>query len=765
MHHTLFAVPLPPTFPGGEAYQGSRGSTAQRSLRRPLTLAASGIWNCEEQKNSRTARQEETRIEKTARSHFGSSCHFSQTAHCLRVLPKVALVFCIHVSRGFHAAQRMEHCPGARWMVAAYQGSPSAIDEVARQRSPVFEATREGPPWITGHATARGQPPRPVSRGGRVRRQCSSGEIGGGDGSSGRYGSNVFAFARGIAESESAVPGPPSGGSHCSNERFYPAGQEEDRCMPNRSQSSAGGSCKGPVEVAVGGARFDRRRGTIGDPHASVCRRWAQTGRSSPDDPCRFRPRACRIANLSLRVTAIEHGVAFAVVQSEWRRTRTKTAKKFGKFHSRFGTVEQGRCGPRKSSGWSEHANDDRRRLKQNGDSDRQCRSKFALEPIQSSVCVMRQARYGLRGDRVGEASNPGPGGEDESVFPTMVDSEAGIEHFNFIQRDAQTEETCSDTESCHSQDQAAARPGRRLTLVWDEDNVPPQRWHNEARAVEGLLGGRIGALPPGSPIPRVLSRQRWSPVNVPFVWAAVGDGRSTPALDWMIRAAGRIHEPVEFYEGHIPVRDAARLGWSSLREVLRSWGIECREHLTEWSLPGNHISARGQEYLFGEACRVDTRVSLIEVACVRLAIHMGQVATGDVEPEAELREIYDLLGERLFSRAGIQLHTGKTRTWNRAGAPPPRMEELEFDVWSSSGIKILGTPVGDVEFVRRLSEVRIRRRGALVEGAWQILLQCAGPRCHHYLRTLPPSQSDWYARQRGYDVGNGAATERVARG
>ena len=41
---------LPLTFPGGETYQGSRGSTAQRSLCMPLTSAASGIWSCEEQK-------------------------------------------------------------------------------------------------------------------------------------------------------------------------------------------------------------------------------------------------------------------------------------------------------------------------------------------------------------------------------------------------------------------------------------------------------------------------------------------------------------------------------------------------------------------------------------------------------------------------------------------------------------------------------------------------------------------------------------------
>ena len=64
-----------------------------------------------------------------------------------------------------------------------------------------------------------------------------------------------------------------------------------------------------------------------------------------------------------------------------------------------------------------------------------------------------------------------------------------------------------------------------------------------EARVVEGLfrtLGGRIGAVPSGSPIPRVLRRQRWSPVNVPLVWAAAGVDQHQFWIG-MIRAAERI--------------------------------------------------------------------------------------------------------------------------------------------------------------------------------------------------------------------------------
>ena len=34
------------------------------------------------------------------------------------------------------------------------------------------------------------------------------------------------------------------------------------------------------------------------------------------------------------------------------------------------------------------------------------------------------------------------------------------------------------------------------------------------------------------------------------------------------------------------------------------------------------------------------------------------------------------------------------------------------------------------------------------LQATWQILIQCAGPRCHHIFRTLPPSQSAEYAQR-----------------
>ena len=82
-------------------------------------------------------------------------------------------------------------------------------------------------------------------------------------------------------------------------------------------------------------------------------------------------------------------------------------------------------------------------------------------------------------------------------------------------------------------------------------------------------------------------------------------------------------------------------------------------------------------------------------------------------------------------------------------------------------GIKVLGIPVGSAAFVQETVSKRLRLEAQLwdaipsvpdLQAAWQILLQCAGPRCHHILRTLPPSQSEVYARS--HDEG----MERVMR-
>ena len=78
-------------------------------------------------------------------------------------------------------------------------------------------------------------------------------------------------------------------------------------------------------------------------------------------------------------------------------------------------------------------------------------------------------------------------------------------------------------------------------------------------------------------------------------------------------------------------------------------------------------------------------------------------------------RVISDLLATTLRERAGIQLHTGKTRIWAE-----------EWKLWDA---------------IPSIPELQC---------SWQVLVQCAGPRCHHLLRTVPPRQCAGYAH--GHD-------------
>ena len=57
---------------------------------------------------------------------------------------------------------------------------------------------------------------------------------------------------------------------------------------------------------------------------------------------------------------------------------------------------------------------------------------------------------------------------------------------------------------------------------------------------------------------------------------------------------------------------------------------------------------------------------------------------------------------------AGIQLHEGKTRTWNRGKLCVQGCSSSDQKFWSPCGIKILGTPVGSPEFAARLAKERL---------------------------------------------------------
>ena len=65
------------------------------------------------------------------------------------------------------------------------------------------------------------------------------------------------------------------------------------------------------------------------------------------------------------------------------------------------------------------------------------------------------------------------------------------------------------------------------------------------------------------------------------------------------------------------------------------------------------------------------------------------------------VRVVYDFLEDALERRAGIQLHRGKTRAWNRGGVKPPGLDDPGDGVWDFAAVVVLGTPLGSYEFVQ----------------------------------------------------------------
>ena len=108
----------------------------------------------------------------------------------------------------------------------------------------------------------------------------------------------------------------------------------------------------------------------------------------------------------------------------------------------------------------------------------------------------------------------------------------------------------------------------------------------------------------------------------------------------------------------------------------------------------------------------------------------------------ARVEPVYEAIARALYEENNISLHGAKTRIWNRAGVKPAASDQLGDEVWSPSGVKVLGTPIGDTTFVAAHTAERMEAERELLEAipkvpdlqsAWQILLHCAGPRCNHF--------------------------------
>ena len=182
-----------------------------------------------------------------------------------------------------------------------------------------------------------------------------------------------------------------------------------------------------------------------------------------------------------------------------------------------------------------------------------------------------------------------------------------GVQGLHVVNIADDSDEELSETESEHLETQS--RP-RRLRLIWRENqNV---EWHRDVRLAECLvrnLASRIGPQLPGAQIPAAVCRQRWSPLIVPLFWAAAGQDDSTPVLQWLMHVLSEAPQ-VEFHGNHMSAARAVEVGWNSLKESFRTWGITAREHLTLWlrrqgfpgTRSGNHIGARAQEFIMTPA-------------------------------------------------------------------------------------------------------------------------------------------------------------------
>ena len=110
------------------------------------------------------------------------------------------------------------------------------------------------------------------------------------------------------------------------------------------------------------------------------------------------------------------------------------------------------------------------------------------------------------------------------------------------------------------------------------------------------------------------------------------------------------------------------------------------------------------------------------------------------------VRDVFCLVRTSLAELVGIQVHFGKTRCWNAAGAEPPEVQALgeharvggDDAPSDSRGIKVLGTPVGHDTFVTAFGRDRTAKEHEFLDkltrlpdlqSAWLLLLYCAVPR------------------------------------
>ena len=111
--------------------------------------------------------------------------------------------------------------------------------------------------------------------------------------------------------------------------------------------------------------------------------------------------------------------------------------------------------------------------------------------------------------------------------------------------------------------------------------------------------------------------------------------GQSVHPFEWLVSRASSIHAPIQFQGGQSSVSDAIKNGSKALREVMRAWRVTTPEELSGWlrsrgfpaTRPGQHLSARAQEFIFHEGGVLDARVALLETAFVLITLEPGRAS------------------------------------------------------------------------------------------------------------------------------------------
>ena len=129
----------------------------------------------------------------------------------------------------------------------------------------------------------------------------------------------------------------------------------------------------------------------------------------------------------------------------------------------------------------------------------------------------------------------------------------------------------------------------------------------------------------------------------------------------------------------------------------------------------------------------------------------------------------FHIARDAILQHAGINLHQGKTRVWNKAGSTPANIHTLQpvgqdARVWvgdqtlppTEQGLQVLGAPIGSLAYIEAALARTTAKHAVLIDRitavpdlqcAYLLLTYCANTRATYLLRALPPILTQAFAR------------------